>query len=302
MGSLTRRLKRWLRIKRAEGDLPPRLLMIICNPRSGSTWFADALRCHPCVRYWPRASVYVALDLCGRRYPRDLSAGRDGIVQIEVCPDEWEWIPRFTTPELADQAPDRFGSELFAIEKVHPEFYGFAGDTFLAHMDRLDRAGVNVICVYQVRDPRASLVSFLKYQARNPDWYPYVPRDAAGAHMRRTFESMAEVARRRPGLVVDYGDIVADLPGAMLRVYRALWPEPEDTELVFLRRVAQAAVDATARDNRDQQGRSFLGQEAGPVREDADGEYAGYFTEHENDVSRCYDCYYALKAPVTQEP
>src|SRR5687767_14804356 len=67
---------RWRRqraARRADLGAPPeRLVLILCNPRSGSTWLLDALRCHPAIELHPRYTVFARLGSVGRRYPLDL--------------------------------------------------------------------------------------------------------------------------------------------------------------------------------------------------------------------------------------
>ena len=93
-----RRLRReWERQERWQ-RLPERSVLLLTNPRSGSTWLFDALRCHPGLIVNAEADLWQYLGMRGRRYPKDLRGDTDNAVRIEVRPGEWESLPRYVLP------------------------------------------------------------------------------------------------------------------------------------------------------------------------------------------------------------
>jgi len=230
--------------------LPRRLLGLITNQRSGSTWLSDAIRAHACIDYWPEAVIYKRLELKGRRYPMDLANKRDGSMLLEVRENEWERIPVFSLPDEQAVVPDHLRQNSVALEKIHPEFYGFNDTEFCARLDALRAGGYTVQCVYVVRAPRASTISFMDYQARNPHWYRTLKDHALSAHMRKTYESIQCLCEREPGPVFDYEDLVADMRAVLMSLYKYVWPAASEDEQRYCRAAAAHACRATAREKR----------------------------------------------------
>ena len=272
--------------------LPSRVLLVLASPRSGSTWLSDAIRCHPSIDYHPRATVYRALKLTGGRYPRDLSNGPDGKREIECTPGGWVRIPVFATP-LGQEPPDRFKEQSFAIEKCHPEFYGFDNDCFLERIGEHEQRGVQFKMIYHVRDPLASLVSFARYQRRSPDWYPNLGGQALVAFMCRTYDSIVAAARARSGLVLDYSDVVKDLSAVLRRIYHLVWPDLTQEEEGFCDLISREAPEVTSRARRVLTRSAFLGKTAGAVSGGDKGDES-VFRRWGHDLEQCYANYDAL--------
>lgn len=288
MASFFQRLKRRL----AAPALPPRVLILLTNPRSGSTWLFDALRCHPAIAMEPGAAIFERLHLNGRRYPRDLCDGPGAALRVEVLPEKWAMIPAFSVEGAEQFVSPEVLRQPYAIEKGHPHFFDHYVRGFVHDLRALDRRGAARV-VYQVRDPQSSIISFLRYKERNPRWNSTVSADEAFAHTARIFETLADTAALYPGLVIDYADMVHNFDGAIGGVFDFLWPdEPRngrDPEL--LRRIAEA----TARDRRKKAGTPFLAGEAGPVS-GTRGEYEEQFAAHADELARCYAAYRTLLA------
>lgn len=252
-----------LRLRLQDFGAPAARLVLIVSPqRSGSTWLYDALRCHPAIEPQARYAVFAALVGIGRRYPSDLSVDDDAL-RIEVAPGEWAGLPRLV---VKDGKPDGTAGSLPAvsIEKIHPHFFYCATDRFLRRLARLE-ATSRVLLVYLVRDPEAALASFLRYQARDPHWYPQVRPGSAGAFLRRDLTSLLALARVRPGVIVDYDELRLAFGPTIGRIFAALGPEfaldPARLEDIERR---------TARDARPAQATAFLGYGAGTAKESAE--------------------------------
>lgn len=273
--------------------LPPRILILLTNPRSGSTWLFDALRCHPAIYVHRSAAVYRSLGLHGRRYPRDLSRGPQGALEVEVLPGQWDRIPSFDVSDHLDGMAREALPDRFAIEKIHPQFFQFDASGFLEDVKELDRQGVELRFVYQVRDPRASIGSFLSYQKRNPSWYPNTKDEQLASYMSRTYDAILAVAERCPGLVVDYADTVDDLEAVLREIFLYLWPAATPREAEFASEVSRAAVKATSREKRAEAGSSFLGKQVGPVKGTSDGQ-AAFSMRFADEMAQCYESYKAL--------
>lgn len=244
-----------LRLPGGGRDLPARTAILLTNPRSGSTWLLDVLRAHPRIRMIPRATVFRALRMDGRRYPLDLSGGPDADRRIEVRPGQWEAIPSF---DAGIAVPGLAALPLCGVEKCHPHFFDHRVERFAGDLELLGRA-TRVRMVYQVRDPRSSIVSFLRYQQRNPAWNAERAPVEVVAHMRRIFQSLREVAVRLPGVIVDYRDLKKDLPGVVAQLLGFLWEEEDLGGQAGHRELLDSIAEITRREVRETGRGSFLG-------------------------------------------
>ena len=242
---------------RATADLgapPERLALILCNPRSGSTWLFDALRCHPAIELHPRYTVFALLGCVGRRYPLDLDSGAGDAAQVEVELGRWSGVPPFACAH--DEVDPAVRARPYAIEKIHPHFFGHDTTAFLARLAELEqRAQVEVI--YLTRAPEAALRSFVSYQHRNPKWNAQISPQQAPRHIARVYETLLRTAERRPGLVVDYDALAARFAPTIARILARLWPQATPASGALLAAMAQA----TARDERARTATPFLGRE-----------------------------------------
>lgn len=299
IGRFLRRLEHETAKRAGGAHLPPRALLLLTNPRSGSTWFFDALQSFPGVDFDRRARLFRSLCASGRRYPLDLTNGPDGVKDVEF--DWWNWgkVPVFDVSSGTGHAPERLTRETWSVEKFHPEFFGFNAEDFLKSVSILENKGVRVAVVYHVREPRASFSSFLNYQERNPQWYKRTKGKRLADLLLGTYRSMFEIADRRPDLVVDYGDMIADLPGVLQRVHFRLWENPDASEKDFVERMTRAVAEATSRKKRVAVGTKFLGQKAGPVRGGAD-KHAGFFAEYDREVARAVEYYDRLTGAASK--
>ncbi len=293
MNAIFRRLKRRL----FPPPAPERVLILLTNPRSGSTWLFDALRCHPAIEMHPTAVIFERLHLSGRRYPRDLCDGPNAGLRIEVAPEQWAMVPCFSIAGAEQHVSPEVLRQPYAIEKAHPHFFDHYVRGFVHDLKQLGR-GSTVKVIYQVRDPASSLISFLRYKERNPHWNARISPHEAFEHMAHIFESMADAAAAYTGLVIDYGDLMAHFHETVASVFDFLWPDAERNgrDPAFVSLIAAE----TAWEKRKAAGTPFLGGEAGPVA-GRGGEYEQLFAAHEREVERCYAAYRTLLAMRTNE-
>jgi hypothetical protein len=247
--------KRWrYRLAARWSDLgapPERLVLILCNPRSGSTWLVDALRCHPAIDFHPRYTVFALLGCVGRRYPQDLAAAAGPARRVEVDLGRWSGVPLFACD--AGELEPAVRARTYAIEKIHPHFFAHDEAAFLARLAALERR-TQVELIYLTREPEAALRSFLSYKRRNPKWNARISPPQAPRHMRRVYETLLRTAERRPGLVLDYDDLVLRFAPTMARILGRLWPQAAPASGALLDAMAQA----TARPGRLQSATPFL--------------------------------------------
>jgi hypothetical protein len=280
-----RRLRRELDRLERRGRLPDRAVLLLTNPRSGSTWLFDALRCHPGLVVHAEADLWEYFDLHGRRYPRDLSGDQNNAVRIEVQPGTWELLPRFALPS-ALTSPARM-VEPYALEKCHPHFFDHDVHRFVARLREMNARG-SARVIYQVRDPRASIVSFLRYKERNPTWNTQLAPEQVIPHMRRIFASLSATAAAYPGLIVDYDDLERDTQATLKRIFAWLWPGKAPTSDAAL---LTEIIEATGRGKRS--ATPFLGAQ---ISEANDATYAPLFAQFAEDLAACYTAYDALRA------
>lgn len=265
---LKRRLTRLRNRNWQKRQVPRRILIIITPPRSGSTWFADAIRCHPAIKFWKTSVVFQELGLIGRRYPRDLSAGGESGQSIEVTPRCWDEIPDFTyLPEASDHPVPQIDSSKYAIEKIHPEFFDFDTKTFLKKLAKLEDSGVEIKLIYLLRDPDDCIRSFMAYQGRNPTWYSGLGKQELLKYMDQTFASVLELVNQRPGLVVNYCQVHANIRDELKRVYEFLWPSQNLQQPGAIEKICRYAERVTARATRATTGTPFLGNDTNKVED-----------------------------------
>ena len=272
--------------------LPEQILILLTNPRSGSTWLFDALRCHPAIYMQSRSNIYEHLELTGRRYPRDLS--ETSSLKIEISPGKWERIPEFKIEKAQDYISEEVMRKPYAIEKIHPHFYKHDVNRFMRSIASLERTS-KIQFIYQVRDPKSSMVSFLRYQHRNSSWNRHIRQDQLPIHMKRIYESLYKTAMEYPGLVIDYTELMTNFSKTMLRIIDYIWPKESITSYYEKQKIIDLMAEFTSRDKRRKGGTSFLGEKAGSLLGN-DGKYDTFFQKNEEEIEKSYRPYNLLLA------
>jgi len=268
------------------GELPRRALVLLTVHRSGSTWLVDMLRCHPLIMLDPAAHLIRELQIEGGRYPLGLANGVDADMDFENKPDEGILIPRFQAVDVPVVSAD-----VYALEKIHPQFIADDAQTFLQKVEALEANHlIQLQFVYLVRDPQAVLSSFLNYKQRDPDWYSWLPESDVAEFMRRAYETTLAFARLRKGIVIDYSDLRENPQETLVRIGNVLWPDESQSNLVTY---AQAAIDRTARDKRQAKSTAFLGKTEGQVAGGAD-QHAAFFDRYSDVIEQIYASYHTL--------
>jgi hypothetical protein len=280
-----RKLRREWENQELRQRLPEQTVLLLTNPRSGGTWLFDALRCHPALVVYAQADFFAYLGLKGRRYPTDLQGDRENGVDIEVRPGEWEQMPRFVLPSALTSPARR--RDPYALEKLHPHFFDFDATRFTAKLRGL-APDTQAKIIYQVRDPRESITSFLRYKERNPAWNSQLTPEEVFPFMRQTYEALNECSAAFPGFILDYDALEADLPGALKRIFAWLWPgklPSSDPDLL---------ADITAAIEPHKRGATlFFG--GAPAIDDTEALEAR-FAQHAADLEACYTAYRAILA------
>jgi len=250
---------------RKKTDDPENIILILANPRSGSTWLLDLLRCHPAVKMIESGTIYRNLGLEGRRYPLDLSKDIQSGLRLEVRPDrgKWDTIPEFFLQKEYQLAYGSW-SPSYAIEKIHPHFFHFDIPIFLDRINQYERT-TQISMVYLVRDPLNSIRSFFAYQERNPSWNKNREGSEVMIHMQKIYQTIAELTDLYPGLIVDYQQLSDDFIPAMSRIISWLWPDRIDCNSIEIEELVDALGRSTAREKRKNKnkGKLFLGDRDG---------------------------------------
>jgi hypothetical protein len=195
--------------------------------------------------------VFAELGCVGRRYPLDLASGLSGAPEVEVELGRWSGVPPFACEAGGIEPAVR--AQPYAIEKIHPHFFAHDEAAFLARLALLERRA-RVEMIYLAREPEAALRSFLSYQRRNPKWNAQIRAPQAPRHLRRMYETLLRTAQRRPGLVVDYGDLAERFGPTLALILARLWPQAAPPDDALLAAIARA----TARDGRARSATPFL--------------------------------------------
>jgi FkbM family methyltransferase len=276
----------------SRGEVPKRCLLQLTVPRSGSTLITDALRCHPGVYLDPRAVIYEELQLQGNRYPRGLSDGPDASIDFELAPHRGAKIPAFAAPQYITAMAPLVRDKSWAIEKIHPNFFAYDVDRFIENVGRFEQQNQSTVrFLYQVRDPKTALESYLNYQKRDPAWQTSVDHGDPFSYMERSYKTLLDTAKRRKGIIVDYSDLPTGMAEILRKIYLFLWDGDEEMvppELI------QAVVDLTARNKRlAVRKTAFFGDRPGdPFQYNRDLDEI--FAAHTEAIKSCYESYYAL--------
>ena len=195
---------------------------------------------------------------------------------------------------IAGSMTDLIQGESYAIEKFHPAFYDFQAHLLLSNLEEIERQEAETIkLVYQVRDPRSAINSYINYQKRDPEWHAHPDQMNPFHYMERSYKSLQELAEHRRGMIIDYGDLVENLTATLASIYRYLWPQHDEALLL---NVAVAAQEFTDRKKRQQGFKTkFLAQRAGTVK-GTEAQYAPLFRAHRDEVEACLASYSALLA------
>jgi hypothetical protein len=223
----------------------------------------------------PRYRIHQKLDLHGRRYPRDLSGTSENGRPIEVSPGDWENIPR-----MDGTLSGEYRGAAVNIEKIHPHFFDYDVSNFVKNLSS-SFGSHDLKLVYQVRDPKETLVSFLEYKRRKPDW-DHRRLDEIPSHLRRIYESMRDVSQAVPGLVVDYETLANDVSVELNRVVHFATGNRMSEEDV------RAVQSETSREKKESSETSFVGStRSGTLVDD----YESYFSTYSDEMDRCYAAY-----------
>jgi hypothetical protein len=246
-------------------SLPSRIAVILANPRSGSTWLFDSIRCHPAVDLISSGYYFGYLTSSGRRYPRDLSPSKGDSIQVEIRPDikKWADVPIFSIKESEYSLPPEINNHRYALEKIHPHFFNFDSAGMIQKVRNLESSGNKIKFIYLVRDPSSSMESFLNYQKRNSSWNQDKNRGEVAQHMVKIYQNIRDVALLEEGLILDYGDMVERYTETLGKVFDFLWPkgyssDPEREKLII------KIKEVTAWEKRKTK-KPFLGKSRGPV-------------------------------------
>ena len=274
--------------------LPSNILILVTVPRSGSTWLSDTLRCHPSINYNQRNTVFKKFEINGRRYPWDLSNSDDANYLIEVTPYVWDKIPKF---DLSLSSEIDVGSVFgeCAIEKIHPEYYRYDESGFVHEIKNLEKSFVRVNVIYQVRDPSSVILSWLRYQSRNPGFNAEINGQILADYMKKSYRSIYEMIQLKDGLVVDYLDIKNKQTEVLNSIYTMIWPKEQSDQTLLLDDINEKSIIATSRSTRLKMGSPFLGKKEGSGN-DPEELFDDFFASNKHEIECCYDFYNKILA------
>ena len=273
-------------------SMPRKLLLIVAPHRTGSTWLLDQLRTHPLIAMHPGYEFYEALGMQGRRYPGALTvqSGRPS-VPIEAQRNDGQLIPDNPCSIDVTHAVHSLGLASFAIEKVHPLFFGYDTKNLNDRISRLEEGGTQVKVIYLLREPEAAVRSFLRYQRRQPNWYKDLGTQAVMDLYVQSFKSIKYLAKIRPGRLYDYHDQL-ESAACLASTFSDLWGS--EHEGLWLQ-VAEQAKRATNRDDRAPSSADFFGKKGEP---ETFPELEELLTEHAPKMEDCQRVYRELSRPV----
>ena len=198
-----------------------KLILLVTIQRAASTYYFDLIRSIGGVDFLSESYIYNELLLEGNRYPIDLC--ENGKSNFEIRSSKLFGVgigkkffvrakfvlrKNIRWKRLPGKSPinksENYGC---LVEKIHPEFFNFNTQLFLGRLELLSQK-YEIFPIYVVREPLAALRSHISYQKRNKSWYSGFGGGKAIDFYNRSFKVLKELNDARPGVVVDYEDIV----------------------------------------------------------------------------------------------
>jgi hypothetical protein len=280
----------------SRGTIPRKFLILLTLHRCGSTYLMDALRTHPDIYIEPRAFLQEYLNLLPGRYPVDLAGKGSGpFLDIEQRPGQGTHVPVLGSHQKPGLLSLQLSEDSVAIEKIHSEFYRFNTKRFLSDIAQLNvEKKVVFKFVYQIRDPKSVISSFLKYKKRNPAWYRHIKEDDIPRFIYREFFYLKDFQKKYgQGIIVDYEDLILNFEKTLTAIFEFLWPEKSHPSQGY-NEIVQRARQFTDRNKRmAQQATPFLGNQMGNVR-GGDMGLQEFFEKHRSKIEKSYKIYNEL--------
>lgn len=209
-------------------EIPERVLVIVSIHRSGSTRLFDIIRAHPDVYVEPLAFLWNELGLDGRRYPQGLSDAQGAAQLLEVQKGVGAAMP---VVDAVNRSGLGRASGRTAVEKIHPQFYGFDATSFANRLDNAEvRLGTHVDLVYLIRSPLDAMWSMAEYKQREPRWYADLAEPDIPRFIQRSLVSLKDLMEQRPGPLIDFSEIRRDAD-RMVDIGRAIGSSNEGSTI-----------------------------------------------------------------------
>ena len=272
-------------------NFPKNIILQTSVPRTGSSWLFDALCVHPNIDIIYQAYIHKKLLLSANRYPvglanQDLNNENQKTILMYALKNEEVRVPNFTPNELRKEAIENFQKFSYAIESIHPDFYKCDDAFFEKRLSLLEQKGVRIKLIYQVREPRNAIFSFLKYKERDPEWVTHVEIDDIPNYYLNQYKSILRLMNVREGIVVDYNSLNSDFTNTLHNIFTCLWEELSLDERSFLGNVEAVAINSTSRKQRVNNLQSkFISQNPLDLTNEI-GCYTEYFSKHDKIIQK----------------
>jgi hypothetical protein len=110
--------------------------------------------------------------------------------------------------------------------------------------------------------------------------------------MRNQYQTILALARQRPGTIIDYGQIKANMHNHLRNLFHTLGLQRDQYDEQALLAYIETT---TRRDNRQSGQATFLGEQPGPIT-GSNGKYEGILELASEDVTECYAAYHEIRA------
>lgn len=267
-------------------DFPKNVILQITVPRTGSTWLFDSLRVHPNINFIKRQFIHQKLQLSANRYPSglvnlDIDGQKQKNILLYPANNEEVRIPDFTPQKLINEGIEHFQRSSYAIEKIHPDFYDYNDVHFEKRLMLLKKRGVRIKPIYQVRNPRDAIFSFLKYKERDPEWVTHLEINDIPDYFLKQYKSIYRLMNMREGIVIDYNSLSSEFSNTLQKIFTYLWKDLNSNEQEFLHKIVETSLEYTNRKKRAKDSNSkFLSKKPLDLI-DEESHYAEFFKKHE---------------------
>jgi len=202
---MVNRITRLIRKYLVKNDIPKKNIIIICYPRTGSTYLLNLLRNHNQISMIKSYNFFSYLGLKGRRYPMDLL--EHGEI-IETSP--------FTYEAILENCN---GGDI-NIEKIHPEFYNFNTNKFINKIQNEIKKGHEFYFVHCDRDFNDALNSYINYKKRNKAWHTEV-KDLKKYYIA-SHKSIIDIKNKFGGSYVKFNDLMNHPVKTLSNLYKEI--------------------------------------------------------------------------------
>ena len=153
---------------------------------------------------------------------------------------------------------------------------------FISEIEALEKKkNVAFKFIYQIRDPKSVISSFVKYKRRNSNWYKHIKEEKVPDLIYDEYRHLFDFTKLKNGLIVEYNELVNDFEETLRKIFMFLWPKRNvDT---FQKSINRAKVFTDRNKRVKTKPTPFLGKTIGKVQ-GGDSDLENYFKKNYSEL------------------